>query len=556
MEKLISRILRTSKEKVGEYMIWKKRGSSNTYEDFVLEHTGKTIEEFRSVFKTYNINNLDKVAHKLVEFSQTGKTVTIVGDYDADGIGSLIILSLICMALKIKYSIIIPKRMSEGYGLSEKIVERINTDVLITVDNGIAAVEPIAKAKERGIYCIIMDHHINGEVLPPADIIIDPAAIEGSADFSYYCGAGLSFKLGEMLFGTDNPIVKTMAAYAAISTIGDSVPLTDDNRRIVIQGMQEMAVGTNLFPGLKELMEHTKITQFSTSEDIAFNLVPTINAPGRLYDDGSKIAFKALLNNGKDTEEEISNLIDINQKRKDLVAKIKESLDLESMKKDKSKFVCYYNPEVPEGVCGLLAGQFAEATHKPAIALCKTKEGIVKGSCRCQSDDVNLKELLDSVSDLLIKYGGHKKAAALTLKEENLEEFQKRVNDALPEFHYEDCQYYDFEIQAKDLAKLADMQTLMQPFGEGNPCPVVCIKNIRIGDSYGNKITKIGEDKKHLRLSFLSFKALGFNMGDKWNEEDEIPEFVDLLGKVEKNYYNNRVYNQIRLVDFRPSSRN
>ena len=97
---------------------------------------------------------------------------------------------------------------------------------------------------------------------------------------------------------------------------------------------------------------------------------------------------------------------------------------------------------------------------------------------------------------------------------------------------------------------------MMQPFGEGNPCPVVCIKNIRIGDSYGNKITKIGEDKKHLRLSFLSFKALGFNMGDKWNEEDEIPEFVDLLGKVEKNYYNNRVYNQIRLVDFRSSSRN
>lgn len=536
-------------------MKWQKRGNATTLEQYVQEKTGKTFEEFVWVNRQYNIKNLDVVAGILTEAAKTGRHVTIVGDYDADGIGSLAIFTMLCSVMGIRYSLIIPKRISEGYGLSDKIIKRIpDNEILITVDNGITATEQIKEAKRRGMLTIIMDHHIAGDEIPDADVIIDPAAFPGTADFSYYCGAGLAFKLAEYLLG-NHPIIRTMSAYAALSTIGDSVPLIEDNRRIVIQGMAEIHVGANIPKGLKKLMELCNINEYSTAEDLAFCLVPCINAPGRLIDDGSKLAMTTILSNGDKSDELAEQLISLNKERKDIVTGILESVDIESMKTDGSNIIIYYNETLQEGLVGLLAGRFSEETGKPAFVLCKTQEGLIKSSGRAKDNTINLKEILDACSDLFIKYGGHKKAAAFSLKEENLNAFVEKIKTLVPAFVPDDNRYYDFEIQAKDLISLSDKMDETAPFGEGIPCPVVAIKNIRLGNKYGNKISMLGDKEQHIKLHFLCFNAIGFNMGDRKNEIEDA-EFVDLLGRVEKNHYNGKTYYQLRLEDFKPSERN
>lgn len=534
-------------------MEWKKRGSATNYEEYVVEKTGKTINDFCNIEQYYSINRLDEIANVFRQLSaDKSKRLGIIGDYDADGIDALAILAHVCAAMGINYYLVIPRRISEGYGFSEKILNRISkTDVLLTVDNGITAIDTIAKAKAMGIYTIVVDHHIGGDVLPNADIIVDPVALPGSATYSYYCGAGLAFKLAELLFGTEHPLVKGLSVYAAVATIGDAVPLTGDNRRIVIRGMKELH-GPYATKGMRTLAAGSKITPYSTAEDIAFNLTPAINAPGRLDDDGGKLALSAICCNSELADEKIEELIEINNRRKELVSDILKELDIEKMRKSDDKCVFYYNPNLPEGLAGLLAGYFSEHTGKPSVVLCKTSEGKIKGSCRNKEDNLNLKEILDACSEFFISYGGHKKAAALSLEEENLQAFYNRFNQMIPKVEVDDNVYYDFEIQAKDLISLSDTLDKMEPFGEGNPYPIVCIKRLKLGDMYGNTIVYVGEGKKHIRLSFKTFKAIGFNMAEKYNPNESY-EYVDILGKVEKNYYGGKVYYQMRLIDFRKS---
>ncbi len=194
---------------------WRKKGTCHNLEEYVLEQTGKQIEEFLDVNKNYPIKDLDKVSEVLGMAQKEHKTVTIVGDYDVDGIGAVVILGLLCSILNISFVIIIPKRMSEGYGISEKIVARIETDIVITVDNGISAVEPIKKLKMAGKTVIILDHHIPGEELPPADIIINPSAFPDTAVYAHYCGAGLAYKVAEYILGNIHPFLNILSGYAA-----------------------------------------------------------------------------------------------------------------------------------------------------------------------------------------------------------------------------------------------------------------------------------------------------------------------------------------------------
>lgn len=535
-------------------MEWKKRGNAKDYEQFIIERTGRHMTEFMDVNKSYRVDRMKEVAEVLLRAKESQELVTVVGDYDADGINAMAIMAIICILLKLRYSLIIPKRFSEGYGLNSKIIDRIAPGgVLITIDNGIVANDSIQKAKEKGMTVIVMDHHIGSGTLPTADIIIDPMEIEQSADYPYYCGAGLGFKLAECLFGQEHPMVKMMSVYAAIATIGDAVPLTGDNRKIVLNGMSEMRCG-NMMKGMKKLLKACKIDVLFSAEDLAYYVVPCINAPGRLQDDGGILALNTILCNDKKAEELVGRLVETNQQRKSIVETILEKVDIETMKRDGSKFIFYYNESLPEGLAGLLAGKFAEETGKPSFCLCKTADGYVKGSCRSKYASVHLKKILDCCSDMLIKYGGHEKAAALALEEQKLEELKTRLDTFMPDFVPEDALYYDFEIQAKELMALSDKMDMMEPFGEGNPCPIICIKNIRIGDNYGNKFAYVGIENKHVRLNFMSFKAIGFHMAEKM-KECEGAEFFDLLGKVEKNYYNHKVYYQMRLLDFRPSIR-
>lgn len=534
---------------------WKKRGECMTLAEYVKEQTGKSMEEFMDVYKPYHILGFDEVAKILVHAKRERKTIRIVGDYDADGIGSVLILASLFKALSIPFTITLPKRISEGYGISEKIVERIEEDIVITIDNGIAAIEPIKKLKEKGKTVIVLDHHIAGEELPPADIIIDPSAFPETADFAYYCGAGLAYKLSEYVLGENHPLLNTLSGYAAISTIGDSVLLAEDNRRIVLKGMLALKTGY-CTDGLKKMMELCGIDIYSTSQDIAFNLVPCVNAPGRLFDDGSIKAVKTMWASGEKAEALANELVEINNTRKEIVNKTMESLDLEQMKNDPVGVSIVYLPEIPEGIAGLIAGKLSEGVGKPSVVVVKSENGILKASCRSKTDNVHLKHCLDACSDILLKYGGHPKAAAFSIEEEKYPLLRERLEPVFPKFERDDASYYDFEISPSEISYMSDMLDSVQPFGEGIPEPIIRIRNVRIGDHFGNKVSFIGAEKNHVKLAFKTFNAIGFNMAEEFKQTvPEDTEFYDMIGYLQKNHYNGKTYFQIRLIDCQKSDR-
>ena len=219
--------------------IWKHMCAGNSVSEFLLEKTGSSFKE-----RTYNpgkeFKRFPEVKKALEEAKRTGRIVHLVGDYDSDGINSVMIMVLLFLNMGIKFRLTIPKREAEGYGLSQKIIDRVEDGViLITIDNGITAVEQMAEAKKRGMYTIILDHHTADNVLPDVDILIDPSAI-GEADYMHYCGAGIGYRLAEYILGEDHPIIPALSVFAAVATIGDAVELTGDNRQIVIEGMKNL----------------------------------------------------------------------------------------------------------------------------------------------------------------------------------------------------------------------------------------------------------------------------------------------------------------------------
>ena len=213
---------------------WKQKDPSlHTIKEIVMKNTGLTEKELLNDTTEYEIRGIEKVIEVLEKAKRENIFVTVVGDYDTDGVTSSGEWDLMLTNKGIPHRIRLPKRHSEGYGLNEKIIDEIENGILITVDNGIAALSAIQKAKDKGLYVIVVDHHqpvIDTDtkeiILPNADIIIDPHAIKGQADFDYYCGAGLTYKIAEKWFGKKHYLLKKLVSFAAIGTIGDVVVLT------------------------------------------------------------------------------------------------------------------------------------------------------------------------------------------------------------------------------------------------------------------------------------------------------------------------------------------
>ena len=287
-------------------MQWKSKGFKNVM-DAVQHNTGLAEEFLHPSQEPYYIQNLDLMAMWIQAYASQNAPITVIGDYDADGVcatGGLYLLLRELHADNIKLRL--PRRMSEGYGLSEKIVDEVNGGVIITVDNGIAAIPAIKKAKEKGMVVLVIDHHEpkmdNGQiVLPEADLIIDPhvpdhliqKGVAVKSTFNEYCGAGLVYKLAQaMIPGTKT--LKKISAFAAIATVADVMPLVSDNRNIYHEGIRSIR-DRDITPGLQCMINLLQSDNIVNEGDIGFKLAPMLNAPGRLYDDGANISLQTLI---------------------------------------------------------------------------------------------------------------------------------------------------------------------------------------------------------------------------------------------------------------------
>lgn len=548
-------------------MEWTKKDSASTIIEVVERNTKMNIQDFLNPEKDPYLTGLNETVDFIKNEISKGTAISIIGDYDCDGITSSTILSLAFTEASGKEPFVrIPRRFSEGYGLSMKIIDEINEGLIVTVDNGIAAIEQVKEAKKKGLKVVVIDHHLpvkneKGEVvLPDADVILDPHAIPGSS-FSDYCGAGLAYRVAKLLI-PNNPLLTPLCALASIGTVADVMPLVGDNRNIVINGMAAVN-SRNITTGLHLLLEELGI-EWVSEGDYGFKLGPVMNAAGRLLDDGPIDVVNVLKTNFDPTDmhnaialddlhEQVKTLVKNNEKRRELVRSSMLEAD-ELMKKEVLRRpIVLYNPNFSEGIIGIIAGQLAEQYQTPAIVFTDTKtEGILKGSGRTYGN-VHLKDLLDSVSQYLLGYGGHAGAAGLSVKYEDLYDFKIALNGKLKDVDFGvDAEHlsYDLEIPLSDVASSLKELDKYAPFGEGNPQIRFKVTGFECSPVNGKFSKPMGPHMEHIRFYGKDVSAVGFDLAKRYQSDGE-PKIMDFVGMLGNNYFKGRAYNQIEVIDYK-----
>jgi len=490
------------------------------------------------------IGSLLSAARRLRYARKHGEDIFGFFDYDVDGICSAAVFQEIVTDMGFvpidtpdsqsgkqppRYFIRFPRRFSEGYGVSEKAVDEMPKGALLfTADNGISAYGPVSKAKQAGHTVIVTDHHpLNeGESLPPADILVDPNAggAEQASDYRFRCGAGLMYELARMLITRKTPLYRCLL-FAGIATISDVVPLTGANFRLARNMLSHICDSRYQTAGLHAMLSILDCGTVCTEEDLAFRLIPALNAPGRLYDNGAHMAFDLLTFQGSApaARRMALQIRDINEKRKEEVetgvALAETEIKTRHMEHDRALVI--YRPEFPEGVVGIIAGHLAERYHVPAFVLTKYEAPdkapyeagklYGKGSGRT-AGDVDLKSVLTSAKEYLPSFGGHPKAAALTMDLARLDEFREFLNRIVPEQKQPDGPTADLDIREKDIPTVfQDCQTYA-PYGEGNPAVRVHIQRAEIQD-----VRFLGKKHDALKLTLASgVPAIGFGLADTY----------------------------------------
>ena len=441
-----------------------------------------------------------------------GDTILVYGDYDADGVcaASILLETLHEEGASLAYRI--PSRHVEGYGLNCDAIREVaqKAKLLITVDCGVSNVEEVALAKELGLTVIITDHHQPPEILPAADVVMDP--LLGDYPFPYLCGAGIALKICQALQG--------MAG--------------------VEKGMRRME--TTSRPGLKALLASAGTEPPLTADHLAFRLGPRINAAGRLGD--AKLGVHLLLTPDPAKAQHIAGLLETaNRTRQDLEREMTVSaltqLSLEELAKSHVVIVSGegWNP----GLVGLTAGRLCERFHLPAIAL-SLRDGTATGSCR-SIPGVNIYRMLSACADLLEHFGGHEQAAGLTVKEENLpllrERLEKVISESAPEETFLPAMEYDLTVPFRTWTpKALELLDRLEPTGCGNPPPLFLLKDAEV-----QSIRRVGRDGSHLKLTVLDedlsvVDGIAFSKGEV---ADEAPRTLDLLYRPVRNDFRGRI---------------
>lgn len=444
------------------------------------------------------MKDMDKAVEILREKLEEGKRLRVIGDYDIDGVNATYILleGLKRLGADVDYDI--PDRMTDGYGLNIHLIQRAyddGVDTVLTCDNGIAAAEEIAFGKDMGMTVIVTDHHEvpfeewGGKkqyLLPPADAVVDPKRPDCEYPFPHLCGAAVAYKLMEALWesmGRDSEDLDDLIENVAIATVGDVMDLKGENRIFVKEGLQMLERTRN--PGLRSLIECTGLADKTISAyHIGFVLGPCLNASGRL--DTAKRALRLLeAKTRKEADQLAWDLKALNDSRKEMTEKaVKEAeLMVEASALKEDRVLVIYLPDCHESLAGIVAGRIRERYYKPTFVLTNASEGL-KGSGR-SIEAYSMYEELSRCKDLLMRFGGHRQAAGLSMKRENLESFRKMINDhcTLTPKDLTEKVVIDMEMPFSCVTEgLIRELALLEPFGKGNTKPVFAARNVRLMD--------------------------------------------------------------------------
>lgn len=547
---------------------WKKRGDYRSVAEAVQGMSGLTLEELRSPahVEPETIENLAACGEALKQWAiQDGLPVVIVGDYDADGITSTAILVKLLRHFGVTPQTIIPRRFTDGYGINETLIEGISDSLIITVDNGIAAVEPILAAKEAGNKIIVLDHHLPQETLPPADIIVDPHIHPEKNGYEDYCGAGLAYKLAEYLCAGQTAQEKKslffdLLVLSCLGTLADVMPLTGDNRYLVTQGLRIINHDgryPQLSSGLRAVLN---LAQRPYDEDtIKFQIAPILNAAGRLYNAGSTSVLKALLSQDEAQAAGFAaKMQQINERRKTLVTQCLEQAQVAASYRADDPILIICCEGIPEGIIGILAGKLSEAYQKPAFVFSPiaSLSGILKGSGRSYGD-YDLFPLLQVVAPYVETAGGHTGAAGISVAQESYEEMAAAIQAYAvehPPAEPDDSLYYDLELREEELPLALNELKALAPYGPGVEKPVLMVRDYQLLPKGYHSHRLMGRSNEHIKLFGTQSDAVGFHLSQTYQELGS-PECVDLLGTVGENRFQGRTTLQFQFEAIRPSGR-
>ena len=521
-----------------------------------------TFDEAKSFFRPeishlndpFLMKNMQKAVDRIQTVIANGEKVLVYGDYDVDGTTSVAMMYSFLKKKVKEIEYYIPCRYDEGYGISLKGIDYAkenNFTLIIALDCGIRAVNQVDYANEKGVDFIICDHHNPGEKIPKALALLNPKQSDCNYPYKELSGCGVGFKLIQAFSQQNNIDFSEIIEYLDLLTVSigaDIVPMTGENRVFSFYGLQQINKTPRV--GLKALMEIANKTKEVTITDVVFGVAPRINAAGRI--EHAKKAVEILVETDYDKAMLFADKIEKNNTtRKGLDKSItKEALEMIDVKK---KSTVVHSENWHKGVVGIVASRLIETHYKPTIVLAE-KDGLLTGSAR-SVHDFDLYSALAKCEHLCEKFGGHKYAAGLSIKKENLPQFidafEKVVSESIDEDQLTPKINIDMVIDINDADdKLYRIIKQFAPFGPKNLPPIFVSKGV-IDNGYGKQV---GEDKTHLRINAKRNKGtisgIGFGMGDYFEIIKDDQSF-DVCYSIDENEWNGKKSLQLRVRDIK-----
>ena len=518
----------------------------------------ENIQEFLSprpkiAHNPFLLHDMEAGVDLILSEINAGTRICIYGDYDADGVTSVCILSTFLKQITDNIFYFIPSRFKDGYGLNNDALDQIKAQgagLVITVDCGSVSYDEVEHAKSIGLKIMVTDHHTIDNVKADC-IVINPKQKECQYPFDGLAGCGVAFKLAQALrMRLDLPksSLNNCLDFVAIGTIGDVMPLVDENRTMVKYGL--IKINQRARTSISALLDGLSMNHV-LSENVSFGIVPHINASGRIGD--ASDAVELLISEDVYRAREMTHkLKSYNQERKQLQEEAFNNCI--AMIPENENFPLIYREDIHEGIGGIVAGKIKENLKRPCIIIMPTEDGRLKGTGR-SVDNIDLFQFLNEFSNLFDTFGGHKGACGFTLKKENLQPLEDGIHSKINRMYQDNPHIfdvnkaYDMELHISDITlDLYDGIMSMEPFGQGNSLPVFKIPNVNLTD-----IRLLGNEGKHVKFFAIEgnyrLECILFNEAASYMDLITCGDTVDLIGTIDVNQWNGRKTIQFKTED-------
>ncbi len=486
--------------------------------------------------------DIKKATKRVAQAVKNDEKITIVGDYDVDGVVSSYILSDFLEKLSKNVEVIIPNRFTDGYGVSKNIIKKLNSSLVITVDNGISAVEASKECKEKGIDLIITDHHTPPEILPEAYAIINPKQKDCSFPFQEICGAEVAWYFAASIkkeMGIEFDLLR-YADILSIAIVADMMELKGINRVLVKRGLK--AINSSKRVSILAIKEEYQKDDFC-SEDISFLLSPLLNSAGRM--DTALKAFKFLKTTDmNEARELLCEIKTLNEKRKKIE---KELFDKSvSMVNEEQDIIIVWGEDWHEGVVGIVAARLARRFKKPAIVF-SISQGVAKGSAR-SIGEIDILDLITKSKEHILKFGGHKGAAGLSVSADKLQSFKDLMEKNISKLDknlFLDSKNILGEILPCEIDfELLDILELFEPYGHKNPKPYFLIKNAKV-----KKERVLGKEKNHQKIILESNNQILESINFNYETKVDVGSNIDIIFTISKNSFRGYITPQLMVEE-------